>query len=62
MSEILRAKWISKSSGRQGYCDRWECPRCRSEKRPECRMTLSKDKRGSVYPCRFCRIRLMLRK
>lgn len=57
----MKAKYIGITRGGQGVKDRWECPKCRDEKMPECRMTLSKKKRGKIYPCRFCKTELELK-
>ena len=52
--------------GSGGTCnnnDRWECPRCKKDpKKSEWRFSLSKKKRGKIYPCRYCKGGLHLKK
>lgn len=55
----------AKYLGLGGTCnlkDRWECPKCEEENKPESRFTLSKKKRNKIHKCRFCGTLLKLLK
>ena len=56
----MKAIFIRKTNLGRGIKDRWECPNCRSTKKPECRFNLSPKKRGLTHVCRFCKKDLKL--
>lgn len=58
---MIKALWIKTTfSSHSSRLDRWECPHCRKNKKAECRFNLNWNKRGKVWPCRFCGLPLLL--
>jgi len=60
--EMIEAKFVSKTQVRGIIKHRWECPNCRQIGKSECRFNLDPKKDGEVYNCRFCKIRLLLKR
>ena len=57
---ILIKKTLVSGRGSNPEKFRWECPKCRKNKEPECRFNLSRKKINIEWPCRFCGTKLFL--
>jgi len=57
----MKAKFIKKTfSSHSSNLNRWECPNCRANKKPECRFNLDQKKINILWKCRFCKKELEL--
>lgn len=59
---MIKALFVARTQDQQhaGMLNRWECPECRKNKKPECRFNLSVKKINIEWKCRFCKTPLFL--
>lgn len=60
-NNILKAKFLGKTSIAGVEKNRWECPNCRIKKNPECRFNLTPKNKVITKNCRFCKQALEIR-